>query len=212
MKSPFRLICLLTALASLTLQAENLVVNGDFETGEGNAFYQTPPWYNGGTGFNQGASARSNDGLVIRDAYSATVNDRHSPADHKPGPVAHIQKTKHIIQDGDSFSLAYEWTPADDYWQRTSDTIRFVLFATENDKMGGPVVWSSELTSDFFKGKPGTPMFVSATTDVVNAEAVGKALFVRFFGVDTVDGLNGSTHWARVDSIEVTAISGQQAP
>ncbi len=213
MKSHILKSCLLFALSSVTLQAENLVVNGDFETGQGTAFYQTPPWYNAGTGLNQGTSARTDQAGVITGSFSATVSDRYITAESKLGPVAHVQKTKYIIQEGDSFTLSYEWRPADEYWQRATDTVRFVLFATANDKVGGLKVWSSELTSDFFRAKPSAAMAVSATSSVVDPEAVGRSLFVMFYGVDTVNGgTDGTPHWARVDNIEVTPIKGKQAP
>jgi len=193
-------------MACTALQAENLIINGDFETGEGNAFYQTPGWYNAGTGSNQGTNARSDEGAVVSGSYSATVIDRYNTSEGKPGPLMYVQKTNYIIEQGDSFALSYEWKPADQYWQRSTDTVRFVLFATGNDNVGGPVVWSSELTSDFTKGGWETVKLVSDTTDVVNSEAVGRTLFVKFYGIDTVDSENGNPHWARVDNIEVTAV------
>lgn len=213
MKSHILNACLLFALSPVALQAENLVVNGDFETGNGTAFYQTPGWYNCGTGLNQGTSARTDQGGAITGSYSATVSDRYITAESKFGPVTHVQKTNYTIQEGDSFPLSYEWRPADEYWQRAQDTVRFVLFATVNDKVGGAKVWSSELTSDFFKGNPSGVMAVSATSSVVDPEAVGRALFVMFYGVDTVNGGKDNTpHWARVDNIEVAPIKGKPAP
>lgn len=59
MKSPLPNTCLLTALSAISAHAENLVKNGDFESGDGLAFYQTPPWYNRGKGSNQAHNARS---------------------------------------------------------------------------------------------------------------------------------------------------------
>ncbi len=196
----------LCALSSVALHAENLVVNGDFESGEGNAFYATPPWYNRGTGFNQGTNARSDQGAVIAGSFSATVNDRYDSETGKFGPVVHVQKTKHMIEAGDSFTLSYEWRPADTYWQRSADTVRFVLYATANDNAGGEVVWSAELTSEFFTRKLESTLPVSETTEVVNAEAVGHSLFVMFYGLDTKDNGSGVAHWARVDNIEVEVL------
>jgi hypothetical protein len=214
MKSHILKTCLLLALSPVALQAENLVVNGDFETGNGTAFWQAPGWYNCGTGLNQGTGARTDEGgVIITGIYSAVVNDRYVTDEAKFGSLAHAQTTKYIIQDGDSFSLSYEWRPADQWWQRSQDTIRFVLFATANDKLGGAKVWSSELTSDFFKDKPSGVMAVSATSSVVDPEAVGRVLFVMFYGVDTVNGGKDNTpHWAVVDNIEVKAVNEKPAP
>ena len=205
-------LCLAAALSSVTLHAQNLVTNGDFESGSGTAFYQTPPWYNCGAGFNQGANARSDKGAVITGDYSAAVIDRYNTTENKGGPVCYVQKTNYKIEKGDSFALSYSWRPADKYWQASKDTVRFVLFATANDKVGGSVIWSSELTSDFYTGKAGAPMAVTATTDVVNDEAVGAVLFVKFYGIDTGDSESGEPHWALVDNIEVSAVKGSAAP
>jgi hypothetical protein len=207
MKSQTLATCLLTSLWSTAVHADNLVKNGDFETGEGNAFYETTGWYNLGTGLNQGAPARSDKGEVIAGTYSASVNDRYVTEERKFGPTAHVQKTAHIIRDGDSFSVVYEWRPADEFWQRATDTIRFVLYATSDNKSGGPVVWSSELTSDVYGGNTTNNKQVLQTSEVVNGDAVGQNLFVMFYGVDTRNGGNDSSpHWARVDNIEVEAI------
>lgn len=201
------LIILTTIAVHAGKPEDNLVVNGDFESGEKPAFYGTMPWYNCGTGLNQGTNARSSEGTVISGAFSAIVNDRYNIADAKFGPIAHTQKTKHTIEEGDSFSLSYQWLPADRFWQTTRDTVRFVLYATDNDKIGGTKVWTAEFNAGFFRGTIGAPMSVQETTDVVNEEAVGKTLFVQFYGLDTVDGETGSPHFARVDDIVVTVQS-----
>jgi len=205
MKTRLLKTSILLFLSCAALQADNLVTNGDFETGDGKAFYQTTGWYNQGVGFNQGTGARSDKGTVISGSYSATVHDRYNKSLEKFGAVAHVQKTQHTIEEGDSFSLSYEWRPADDYWQRSTDTIRFILFATADDKLSGPIVWSAEFNSPFFRGKITTPMGVSETTEVVTPDAVGKKLFICFHGLDTVNSETGSTHFASVDNIEVSA-------
>jgi hypothetical protein len=213
MKSLILKTCLLTALSSVTVQAENLVRNGDFETGKGNAFFASPPWYNRGTGLNQGTNARSDQGAVITGSSSAIVSDRYVTEGDKLGPSAHVQKTDHTIQEGDSFTVSYEWRPADRFWQRSTDTVRFVLYATANDKLAGPVVWSSELTSEFFEGNITNVTSVFETSSVVSADAAGSHLFVMFYGVDTVNGgTDGTPHFARVDNIEIKAISKGEAP
>lgn len=210
MKSSLLKICALIALSSVAAQAEepkNLVENGDFETGTGKAFYETPPWYNWGKGLNQGTSARLDESAVIDGSFSASVNDRCSVAEGKyTANVCFNQKTKYIIRQGDSFSFSYYWFPADTYWQTSRDTIRFVLFATADDKMSGPVVWSSEHLSDFFKGSIRSAMAVRQTSSVVTPEAVGKVLFVQFHGLDTVDGETGNWHYARVDNVVVSVL------
>jgi hypothetical protein len=197
------ILCILNLLFCVSLQAEseNLVVNGDFESGKEDAFWSCQPWYNIGKGNNQGAGARTKNGLPISGSYSAPVNDGYDPTEDKYSGLAHSQKTTHTIKEGDSYTLAYDWYPGNDYWQRTTDTIRFVLFATSNDAVGGPRVWSSELTSEFFDGAIHHVKGVVQTTTVVNAEAVGKKLFIVFYGVDKNFTKEGNRHWAMVDNI-----------
>ncbi|MDX6765282.1 MAG: hypothetical protein SFU85_00665 [Candidatus Methylacidiphilales bacterium] len=207
MKPTILLSLLVMAFSTVAVQAQNFVTNGDFETGTGDAFWQTPPWWNAGKAFNQGTSARTREGAVIGGSYSATVNDRWSKTgDVYSASVLYSQKTTRTIAAGDVFTLSYDWYPVDDFWQKNRDTIRFFLFATANDKLNGPVVWSSELVSDFFQGSINTYKSVAQTTPVVNAEAVGKTLFIQFHGMDTVDGATGSIHFARVDNIVVKVL------
>lgn len=203
MKECYLLPLALSALSPVSLFAQNLVVNGDFEDGKGTAFYATTGWYNRGAGLNQGTTARIDKGVVIAGSFSATVSDRYNSVEGKFGPVVHAQKTTHTIKAGNTFTLTYDWRPVDSFWQTGRDTVRFVLYATFDNRMGGPVVWSSELTSDFYRGDITLGKNVSAISSVVNPEAVGKALFVMFYGLDTVDGVEGSTHYARVDNIVV---------
>lgn len=204
MKTLLLTTCALAALPYVSGQSENLVINGDFEAGKGTTFYSTPPWYNRGKGFNQGANARSHTDTVIAGSYSATINDRYDSAGSVFGPLAHSQNTGYIIKEGDVFSLSYDWRPVNEYWQINRDTVRFVLYATADDKPGGPVVWSSVHTSDFFKNSVRIAKSVMQTSSVVGSAAVGRKLIINFYGLDTVDGVNGNPHYARVDNIAVT--------
>jgi hypothetical protein len=203
MQTRYLISLALSSLSSASLFAQNLVVNGDFEDGTGTAFYATTGWYNCGVGLKQGTTARTDKGAVITGFFSATINDRYNSVEGKFGPVVHSQKTKYVIKAGDSFTLTYDWRPADSYWQTGRDTVRFVLYATSDDRMAGPVVWSSEHTSDLYRGSIDLGKNVFAISSVVKTEAVGKALFINFYGVDTVDGVEGSHHYARVDNIVV---------
>jgi hypothetical protein len=196
--------CALYALPLSTAQAQNLVLNGDFQTGKSEAFHSTPGWYNRGTGLNQGTNARTELGSPGLGAFAATINDRYDAAQGKFGPLAHFQKTGHTIQAGDAFKLSYQWRPFDDFWQKSRDTVRFVLYATQDDRGGSPVVWSATFDSDFFTGSIISMKDVTQTTEVVSLAAVGKKLLICFFGLDTVDGVNGSSHFARVDNIVIT--------
>jgi hypothetical protein len=203
-------ICLLAsfALAASSLVAaapvENLVTNGNFEAGKGLEFYNTTGWYNCGRGTRQDLKARTDSDVLMYGIYAATVNDRYDAANKQYDLIAFSQRTGHSVKEGEVFTLNYVWRPFETYWQMSRDTIRFVLFATSDDKMYGPVVWSSTHDSDFFIGSPDVVKVVSQKTSPVTAAAAGKRLFVIFHGIDTVDGVEGATHFARVDNIVIT--------
>lgn len=204
MKKSLFCLCLLTALPLWAGQSANLVTNGDFETGTSNFFWGTPGWYNLGKGLRQDLNARTDKSVITSGSFSAGVNDRYDAANKKYSALAHSQITKHIIQPGDVFTLSYDWHPVDQYWQTNRDTVRFVLFATNDDTLGGKVVWSVELMSDFFRQPVGTVKSVVQELPPLPEAAAGRKLMLVFHGIDTEDGVNGSTHFARVDNISIT--------
>lgn len=200
------LLCTAALLVALPLGAatpQNLVTNGDFETGSNASFWGTPGWYNLGKGLNQGTAARS-DKSALAGGFSAGVSDRYDAAKQEFTGLAHSQITTHIIQPGDSYTLSFDWRPLDDYWQRNRDTVRFVVYATEDDTLRGKVVWSAVVTSDFFRQPLGTVKTVVEELPKVSPAAEGKKLLLTFHGLDTVDGVTGSPHFAKVDNIFLT--------
>jgi hypothetical protein len=205
---PYSLIISLLGVPALSAaDPQNLIRNGDFQAGSGVQFYAVQDWYNHGKGRRQDLNARTDAGFGMPGEFAATINDRYDAAAGKFGPTAHVQKTEHVIRPGDAFALSYVWRPADENWQKRRDTVRFVLFATEDDTLAARVVWSVVLTSDFFLGDIRSMKFVTQETDPVPPAAVGKKLIVTFFGVDTEDGIGGSTHFARVDDIVVSVVT-----
>jgi hypothetical protein len=204
MKKLLICLCTLSALPVWAAQSANLVSNGDFETGTANFFWGTPGWYNMGKGKKQDVNGRSDKSTIIAGNYSAGVNDRYDAASKERSSVVHSQVTRHIIQPGDVFTLSYDWQPLDQFWQTARDTIRFTLFATSDDTLGGKVVWSVDLDSDFFRQSPGTVKAVVHELSPVPDAAVGRKLMLAFHGLDTVDGVNGNTHYARVDNVSIT--------
>lgn len=203
MKAP---LCISLALASLRLAAatpQNLVTNGDFESGSNTSFWGTPGWYNQGKGLNQGTGARSEKN-ALAGAFSAGVSDRYDAENREFIGLAHSQITSHIIQPGDTYTLSFDWRPIDDYWQRNRDTVRFIVYATADDTLRGQVVWSAEVTSDFFRQPLGTVKTVVQELPMVASAAHGKKLLLTFHGIDTVDGIRGSPHFARVDNVFLT--------
>jgi hypothetical protein len=196
----------LTTFGSLSAQT-NLLTNGDFETGGGGTFDETPGWYNRGQGDKQDSRARTNT-MAHGGSYSATVSDRYDVAKSAFSWVAHCQKTTYTIKAGDSFSVSYFWRPVDSGWQLGRDNVQFVLFSTDNNTVGGNLLWSSTLTSGNFAGADLTVWkSVSDQTSVVAPASVGKALFVCFYGVDRGKILSTDVGYARVDDIVVTAIA-----
>jgi hypothetical protein len=206
MKNVLFCICALSTLPVWAGQSVNLVANGDFETGTSSFFWATPGWYNLGKGLRQDLNARTDKNVITSGAFSAGVSDRYDAVNKISSALVHSQLTKHIIQPGDVFTLSYDWHPLDKYWQTSRDTVRFVLFATSDDTMGGKVVWSVELISDFFRQPFGTIKSVVQELPPVPEAAVGRRLMLSFHGMDTEDGVNGSTHWARVDNISITVV------
>lgn len=204
MKKSILCLCALSALPSWAAQSANLVANGDFETGTANFFWGTPGWYNMGKGKRQDVNARSDKAPIIAGRYSVGVNDRYDAANKELGSVAHSQITKHIIQPGDVFTLSYDWQPLDQFWQTGRDTVRFTVFATSDDTLGGKIVWSVDLDSDFYRQPLGTVKSVVQELPRVPEAAVGRKLMFMFHGMDTVDGVNGNTHFARVDNVSIT--------
>ena len=203
-------VCLLPAFAGATI----ITTNGDFEagsaTGDNVNFENTPNWTNRGTEGDTAVARRNN--LNLGDStYNAVINDRYNDFDAggpfvsaEFGSVVHSQNTGYAIQAEDFFEVRYDWRDAFDWQPR--DIVRVVLFATDNNTLGGSIVWSSILDSDQ-RQVVGEWEPVFQTSSVVASEAVGQTLFVNFFGVDTgAEGAAGPTGFARVNNLEVTAI------
>lgn len=198
-------VCLLPAFAGATI-----ITNGDFEIGGGTDFDTTADWFNRGSG-GQTATARADNLNLTGSNFNAVINDRYNDFDAggpfvsaEFGSVVHSQNTGYAIQAEDFFEVRYDWRDALDWQPR--DIVRVVLFATENNTLGGSIVWSSILDSDQ-RELVGEWEPVFQTSSVVASEAVGQTLFVNFFGVDTrAEGAAGPTGFARFDNLEVTAI------
>lgn len=205
---------LFVAGSSALAQRANLVSNGDFEAGPSGAetynFESTPGWYNWGQGLNQRTNARSNVSASRGSRYSAVISDRYNIdlgselfARDQFGSVVHSQRTGHVIRTGDSFQLSYDWTTG--YrWDGLRGQVRFVLFATDNDALGGSVVWSEVFDSGRHGGREGDWRDVTLSGQPVPAAAAGRTLFVAFYGFLDAAALRNHPGYARVDNIVVT--------
>jgi len=200
LKAMKTLLALTLVLAALPMHSPkaNLVKNGDFEEGPAEltkySFAQSPGWWNRAKREN----AQSNNARAISDhhtGFSATVNDRGDAA------TLFSQKTKHIIQHGDEYQLTLDimahldWEP--------SDKVRVILYATEDNNGGGNVVWEEAVEFQDISGS--SWISESHTFAAVPPAAVGKNLFINFYGVDP-DLSDQDAKWGfvRVDNIVLT--------
>jgi hypothetical protein len=199
MKTRFPLACTLTALAVVPLRA-NLIKNGDFEAGPSDKteynFKETPGWYNRANAKDpnaQNAAARKKQGAQ----YTAVANDSTNE-EGLPQKTWFNQKTAHTIKAGDVFNLSLDWSDAQS-WE-SGDLLRVTVYATENDKLSGRVVWQS--TVDFQKGPGSTLASETHAFEPADENAAGRTLFFSFYGVDPEQA--GTTGFARVDNIVLT--------
>jgi hypothetical protein len=184
---------------------DNLVKNGDFELYESEwvSFNDTKFWRNRGTG-KEKANARRNgqgDG-VLASGFQGSINDQYDERTATFGVVAHNQNTEHIIRPGESYTVDYVWKTAYQ-WQRERDIVRVILYATTANTPTGPVVWSAPLESGAAR-KENTWERISHLTEVVPPAAVGKQLFLSFYGVDLLG--TSAPGYALVDNIVVQVV------
>lgn len=190
-KAILSLFCL---LLTSSINANNLVENGDFETGGGSGasrdFNVTANWYN--RGGKQEATARRSDHNPAGSQFNALITDRAGVG------TLHSQKTGYVIRAGDTFEVTFDSYCSPASWHER-DIIRLVLFATENDRLAGEVVWEHnfEKLTDVL----GVWETVHGVSQKVEPPAVGKRLFVNFYGVDPKGNVDRSTSYARVDNI-----------
>jgi hypothetical protein len=205
--------CAVSAGSFSVGQAQNLVTNGGFELGSGSgttrSFDVTTTWFNRGTGDQTQVARR--ESTDTGSLFVGQINDRYDVVNATSdfdsaafGPILHNYKTSYTIQTGDSFNFSYEWATAFD-WNLGLDEVRFVLFATDDDTLGGNVVWSS-IHDSGTAAAAGTYETVSQTSSTVTAAAANQALFVNLYGFQNNGALSGNTGFARVDNVNVSVI------
>jgi hypothetical protein len=86
------------------------------------------------------------------------------------------------------------------------DFVRVVLFATQDNQVQGRVVWEHLFDGAPSAGMLGTWEAVGGRTDVVATEAVGKRLFINFYGMDSFGEDFGKPGYARLDNLSVTVV------
>jgi hypothetical protein len=196
-------ICLPTLLAfSLSASgAQNLVANGDFEAGTGTGinrnFDVTPSWYNRADA--QNTNARKGDKNLEGSSFNAVLSDRAGYI------VLHSPKTKYTTKAGDRFDVSFNWMGNHLSWNNR-DFVRVVLFATQDNQVQGRVVWEHLFDGAPSAGMLGTWEAVGGRTDVVATEAVGKRLFINFYGMDSFGEDFGKPGYARLDNLSVTVV------
>jgi|GEM_PF-5941483 len=192
-----RALLLTTLLAVVPIYSPfaNLVNNGDFEAGPTEttkyAFWETPGWWNRAKRDNaQGLNARiaSND----ESGFNATVNDRGDLAS------SFTQNTKYTIEHGDEYEISLDMRAGID-WQG-ADRLEVILFATSDNTLSGSVVWEEIVEMGDVVGAEWTTE--THTFKPVPPAAVGKTLFLNFYGVDPAE--SQKTGYLRVDNIVLT--------
>jgi hypothetical protein len=212
MRNKLITLVVISGLSVATLNAQELLDNGGFEDGTGSGttrnFDVTSNWYNRGTSDQTQTARREETGTgslfvgQINDRYDVTTatSDFDSAA---LGTITHSQKTSYIIEAGDAFDFSYEWQ--DNFnWNDGFDEVRLVVFATDDDTLGGSILWSS-IADSGYSTAGATYETVTGTTSVVAAAAIGQSLFVNFYGVQTSSGLSANTGFARIDNLSVTS-------
>lgn len=212
------LLLLASALSSLALTpsfAQNLVTNGDFESGGGSgterSFDVTSNWFNRGTGDQETQVARRELASPLTGSFIGQINDRYNVVDATGdfdssafGAVTHSQKTSYTIQSGDSFSFSYDWQDRFN-WNDGLDEVRLVLFSTDTNTLAGNVVWSSihdsgtSTVNNAFQE-------ASGTSSTVAASAVGQDLFLNVFGFQNNGNLSANSGFAGIDNLSVSVV------
>jgi hypothetical protein len=196
-----KILLLATLLAVLPLHSPfaNLVNNGDFEAGPTEttkyAFWETPGWWNRAKTDNaQGANARVNS--MDESGFNATVNDRGDMVS------SFSQNTKHTIEHGDEYEISLDMRAGMD-WQG-ADRLEVILFATSDNTLSSSVVWEEIVEMGEAVGTDWTTE--THTFKPVPPAAVGKTLFLNFYGVDPAESQKAG--FLRVDNIVLTNKSG----
>jgi hypothetical protein len=213
MRNKLITLVVISGLSVATLNAQELLDNGGFEDGTGSgttrSFDVTSNWYNRGTSDqNQVARRESTD---TGSSFVGQINDRYdvitatSDFDSAAlGTITHSQKTSYIIEAGDAFDFSYEWTSLAS-WNSGLDEVRLVVFATDDNTLGGAILWSSIADSGTATVGNLTYEGEAGTTGIVAAAATGKALFVNIYGFQNNDAMSGSAGFARIDNLSVTS-------
>ena len=206
-----------TSFISLNAQVPLTINNAGFEYGTGTNttrnFNATDNWFNRGTDGTAEIARRVVDttGTLANGDYVGQITDRYnvltatSDFDSAAfGDAVHSNKTSYTISSGDYFDIGYVWQ--DEFrWNNALDEVRFVLFATDDDTLGGNVVWSSVMDSGTRQVEDAYES-VSDTSTVVSSEAVGQTLYLNIFGFQNDGAMSGNTGYARIDDITVSVV------
>lgn len=174
---------------------QNVVVNGDFETGTDTTFALTTPWYNTATGLDQNVAVRGNS-QFNSGAYSGTLVDS--------GARISNQKTSHVIASGDTLVTRFAWRELSD-WAAT-DKINVRLFYTSDNTLAGTQTIITTITDT--KSAGATWKLFYSNPVVVPAGAVGKNLFVELKGENVAGTLPG---FCSIDDLVVSVYPGPSA-
>lgn len=190
----------LPALASPLLAGDNIIANGDFEKeplgAESYPFYQTPGWYNrADKGQRQDFTARTRKENREDSVYTASINNTN------PSNSIFLQRTGHQIKAEGIYQLSLDFRHS--FHWRAAGVLRVTIFATQDDTLGGAVVWEDTVDLENSAGQSWSN--VTHTFQPASPDAEGKRLFFTFQGFGGQEiGSQQDVGWARVDNIILT--------
>ena len=186
------------AVAAETLVGAD-ILNGDFDTPDtgGDVYFQDEPfWVNIGTGSANSVFLKGNE------TFDGTQNAII------PETSARIPalNTGYSLAEGDTFSVRYHWRDSWQ-WDDDSDQIMLRLFVTSDNRVGGT---PSNLIASLSGCSTANGSYEQVCQNnfyTADAAVAGKTLFVAF---DTQDGNGAADGFARVDNLELTAVTARR--
>jgi len=189
-----------TALAQKTVLIGPDLRNGDFNedtdpTDQRN-FDQTPVWENA-AGPPALTCARTN--------LTNLSGSRNAQISHANNQLM-AQSTGHVLAEGDSFSVSYEWRDAFN-WDDAIDKVNIILFITPDDLINSPRTIIGSAASPLSTIDSTYEPVTSNDFYIADATHVGRTVFV---GIDTIneDG-NG---FCRLDDFQLSVGTPESDP
>ena len=170
-----------------TTQLTELVSNGGFETGTGSDFDDIDNWFNFTAG--QGDISGRNTSDPAAGSFRAVVGVNANG--NTPAPA---QDTGHSIALGEQYALAFDHAAASG-WNQSQDQVRATIYYLD----GGNIIDLDAITVSPQQAVSAGYNNASTTfAAIVDANAVGQSLFVRFEAL-----VPNPTGFAAIDSVSL---------